>query len=49
MKEEKIDPNIIVQLFSPLITSHRVMGEQFGNPYSSIECEDKTLLVFREV
>ncbi|CAG7718726.1 unnamed protein product [Allacma fusca] len=43
-----IDPNILIQLFSPLVTSQRFMKEQFGNPYASVQCEDGTNIVFQE-
>ncbi|ODM97047.1 Hermansky-Pudlak syndrome 1 protein [Orchesella cincta] len=45
---KQIDPNILVQLFSPLVTSQRFMREQFGNPYNSVQCEDGTNIVFQE-
>lgn len=44
-----VDPNVIIQLFSPLVTSHRFMKEQFGNPYNSVQCEDGTNIVFQDV
>ncbi|CAH0552941.1 unnamed protein product [Brassicogethes aeneus] len=40
VSQEKIDENIIVQIFSPIITSHRIMSCQFGNSYTSIKCLD---------
>lgn len=43
-----IDPNILVQLFSPLVTSQRFMREQFGNPYTSVQCADGTNIVFED-
>ncbi|KAG5880595.1 hypothetical protein JTB14_002400 [Gonioctena quinquepunctata] len=44
----QIDDNLIVQCFSPIITSHRIMNCQFGNSYYSIKCEDNLLLYFEE-
>lgn len=33
-----LDTNVVIQLFSPLITSQRIMMNHFSNPYSSIKC-----------
>ncbi|XP_050735263.1 BLOC-3 complex member HPS1-like isoform X2 [Eriocheir sinensis] len=44
----QLDPNIVVQLFSPLVTSQRIMATQFNNPYTSISCQDGTNVVFKE-
>ncbi|CAG9856964.1 unnamed protein product [Phyllotreta striolata] len=43
-----IDPNVIVQTFSPIVTSHRIMSCQFGNSYTSIKCEDNLVMYFEE-
>uniref|UniRef100_A0A6A7G668 Hermansky-Pudlak syndrome 1 protein homolog n=3 Tax=Hirondellea gigas TaxID=1518452 RepID=A0A6A7G668_9CRUS len=43
-----VEPNLLVQLFSPLITSHQVMDVQFGNPYSSITCHDNTTIALQK-
>ncbi|CAH1963927.1 unnamed protein product [Acanthoscelides obtectus] len=43
-----LDSNIIVQMFSPIITSHRIMNCQFGNSYTSIQCEDNLSMHFDE-
>lgn len=45
---EVITNDILVQLFSPLVTSHRVMKERMHNAYSSIYCKDQTLCIFTE-
>ncbi|XP_073828844.1 Hermansky-Pudlak syndrome 1 protein [Musca autumnalis] len=45
----KIDQNVLVQLFSPLINSQRIMHCQFDNCYASIQCEEDLNLVFGEV
>ncbi|XP_064465918.1 BLOC-3 complex member HPS1-like [Ornithodoros turicata] len=42
-----ITNDVLVQLFSPLVTSHRMMKEKM-NMYSSIYCKDQTLCVFAE-
>lgn len=44
----KLSLNVVIQLFSPIITSQRVMTCQFGNSYTSIQCEDNINLVFNE-
>lgn len=44
-----IDNNIVMQIFSPLITSQRIMFCQFDNSYSSIQCENDFTIVLEEV
>lgn len=46
--EQKLTSNIIIQLFSPIVTSQRIMTGQFGNSYSSIQCENGSNMVFNE-
>lgn len=41
-------PNVIMQLFSPIITSQYVMASQFGNSYTSMKCQDGINVVFDE-
>ncbi|XP_011150672.1 Hermansky-Pudlak syndrome 1 protein homolog isoform X2 [Harpegnathos saltator] len=41
-------PNVVMQLFSPIVTSQRVMTTQFGNSYTSMKCQDGTNVVFDE-
>lgn len=48
-EDKKINANIIVQLFSPIVTSQRIMSCQFGNSYTTIECEDNLNVTFEEV
>ncbi|KAG8320508.1 hybrid polyketide synthetase [Homalodisca vitripennis] len=43
-----ISNNILIQLFSPVVTSQQIMTSQFGNSYTSIQCFDGTNLVFDE-
>lgn len=43
-----VSNDVLVQLFSPLVTSHRVMKERMQNPYTSIHCKDQTLCMFTE-
>lgn len=45
---EVITNDVLVQLFSPLVTSHRVMKERMHNAYNSIYCKDQTLCIFTE-
>ncbi|GIY65900.1 hermansky-Pudlak syndrome 1 protein homolog [Caerostris extrusa] len=47
--EEEMNKNIVMQLFSPLIASYKVMQAQFGNKYKYIESEDGIVLVFDEI
>ncbi|XP_076174985.1 Hermansky-Pudlak syndrome 1 protein isoform X2 [Ptiloglossa arizonensis] len=44
----KLNPNVIMQLFSPILTSQHVMASQFGNSYTSMRCHDGTNMVFDE-
>ncbi|KAI4501822.1 hypothetical protein M0802_003157 [Mischocyttarus mexicanus] len=41
-------PNIIMQLFSPIVTSQYAMASQFSNSYISMKCQDGTNMVFDE-
>ncbi|XP_046749645.1 uncharacterized protein LOC124413238 isoform X3 [Diprion similis] len=43
---DKLSPNTIIQLFAPIVTSQRVMACQFGNSYTSVQCQDGTNMVF---
>lgn len=47
--DSTLSPNVIIQLFSPMVTSQRVMSCQFGNSYTFIQCQDGTNMVFDEV
>lgn len=44
----KLSPNILIQLFSPVVTSQQIMSSQFGNSYTSVQCQDGTNIVFDE-
>ncbi|XP_031640635.1 Hermansky-Pudlak syndrome 1 protein [Contarinia nasturtii] len=44
----EIDTNVVVQLFSPIIASQRIMFCQFDNSYTSIQLEDNLNFVFEE-
>lgn len=46
--DSKLNPNVIMQLFSPIVTSQHVMASQFGNSYTSMRCHDGTNMVFDE-
>ena len=41
-----LDPNVLMQLFSPALTSYRIMNQQFHNCYHGINCEDGTTVAF---
>lgn len=41
--------NILMQFFSPMVASQRIMSSQIKNPYTGIKCEDGTMLAFCEV
>ena len=45
--KEEIKLDVIGQLFSPLIASQKYMLD-IGNPYSSITCEDGSIMVIRQ-
>ncbi|XP_013391280.1 uncharacterized protein LOC106159526 [Lingula anatina] len=47
-QKDELDSNVIVQLFSPLVNSQRFMIETVQNPYTSIECENGFLFVFKQ-
>lgn len=38
--------NALMQFFSPIIASQRIMIGQFNSPYTGITCEDGTLMTF---
>ncbi|XP_043476577.1 Hermansky-Pudlak syndrome 1 protein homolog isoform X1 [Leptopilina heterotoma] len=46
--EDSPSANIVMQLFSPIVTSQHIMASQFGNSYTSMKCEDGTNMVFDE-
>lgn len=48
-EDKYLDSNVIVQLFSPLIASQRIMFCQFDNSYTSLQLEGNLNLVFEEV
>ncbi|KAB7507108.1 hypothetical protein Anas_05987, partial [Armadillidium nasatum] len=43
-----LDKDVVIQMFSPLVASYRIMKGQFKNPYESLSCEDGTKFVFQE-
>ncbi|XP_060521851.1 BLOC-3 complex member HPS1 isoform X2 [Cylas formicarius] len=43
-----LNRNIIIQLFSPIVTSHRIMHCQFGNSYTSMKFKDELKMLFNE-
>ncbi|XP_036343641.1 uncharacterized protein LOC118752897 [Rhagoletis pomonella] len=44
-----IDGNIILQIFSPIINSQRIMHCQFDNTYSSFQCDNGLNLAFGDL
>ncbi|XP_020815082.1 Hermansky-Pudlak syndrome 1 protein homolog [Drosophila serrata] len=44
-----LDSNILLQIFSPIVGSQRIMQCQFDNAYSSLQCEQGFNLVFGEL
>ncbi|XP_037938368.1 Hermansky-Pudlak syndrome 1 protein-like [Teleopsis dalmanni] len=44
-----VDGNIILQIFSPVINSQRIMHFQFDNTYASFECENGLNFTFGEL
>ncbi|XP_045467647.1 Hermansky-Pudlak syndrome 1 protein homolog [Harmonia axyridis] len=46
--DASIPDNVLVHLFSPVITSQRIMTSQFGNSYSSITCYGGLKICFDE-
>lgn len=47
--EETLDGNVLIQLFSPIVSSHRIMHFQFGNSYTTIQFHTDVKMHFREV
>ncbi|XP_071050896.1 BLOC-3 complex member HPS1 isoform X1 [Onthophagus taurus] len=47
-EESEICANVLVQIFSPIVTSHRIMNCQFGNSYTSIQCQKDINLTFED-
>ncbi|KAH8405454.1 hypothetical protein KR215_000082 [Drosophila sulfurigaster] len=44
-----LDSNVLLQIFSPIISSQRIMHCQFDNAYASFQCENDFNLVFGEL
>ncbi|KAI8038602.1 hypothetical protein M5D96_008510 [Drosophila gunungcola] len=44
-----LDSNVLLQIFSPIVGSQRIMQCQFDNAYSSLQCEQGFNLVFGEL
>ncbi|XP_038112878.1 Hermansky-Pudlak syndrome 1 protein homolog [Culex quinquefasciatus] len=43
-----LDANVLIQIFSPLVASQRIMMCQFDNAYTSVQMENNLNLVFDE-
>ncbi|XP_044757484.1 Hermansky-Pudlak syndrome 1 protein homolog [Coccinella septempunctata] len=46
--DTSVPDNVLVHLFSPVVTSQRIMTSQFGNSYSSIQCYGGLKICFDE-
>ncbi|XP_030756816.1 Hermansky-Pudlak syndrome 1 protein homolog isoform X2 [Sitophilus oryzae] len=46
--ETDISNNVFIQIFSPVVTSHRIMHCQFGNSYTSVQFQDDLKITFAE-
>ncbi|ALC41824.1 HPS1 [Drosophila busckii] len=44
-----MDSNILLQIFSPIISSQRIMHGQFDNAYASVQCDNGFNIVFGEL
>ncbi|KAH8296967.1 hypothetical protein KR044_002076 [Drosophila immigrans] len=44
-----LDSNVLLQIFSPIISSQRIMHCQFDNAYASFQCENGFNLVFGDL
>ncbi|XP_023168666.1 Hermansky-Pudlak syndrome 1 protein homolog [Drosophila hydei] len=44
-----LDSNVLLQIFSPIISSQRIMHCQFDNAYASFQCENGFNLTFGEL
>jgi len=47
-KTTEIESIVLMQIFSPLLTSYRVMNQEFQNSYDGITCEDGSTVAFYE-
>ncbi|KAL1510026.1 hypothetical protein ABEB36_004682 [Hypothenemus hampei] len=45
----QVDKNIVIQMFSPIVSSHRIMHFEFGNSYSSVDFSKELKMSFCEV
>ncbi|XP_057340070.1 BLOC-3 complex member HPS1 [Microplitis mediator] len=43
---KQLSANILMQLFSPIVTSQQIMTTQFGNSYTSMKCQDGINMAF---
>lgn len=44
----QLEALVVMQMFSPLLTSYRVMSHEFQNCYDGIACEDGSTIAFYE-
>ncbi len=46
---EALDPNVVMQLFAPLVASQRNMLDHIKNPYHTVRCCNGFTFVFEQV
>lgn len=49
IQKHEAESMILMQIFSPLLTSHRIMNQEFQNSYDCISCEDGSTVAFYEL
>lgn len=47
--DDELSNSVLIQHFSPIVTSLQLMNCQFGNSYTSVQCKDGTNVVFNQV
>lgn len=48
IQKKEAESMILMQIFSPLLTSYRIMNQEFQNSYDCISCEDGSTVAFYE-
>ncbi|XP_021934600.1 Hermansky-Pudlak syndrome 1 protein homolog isoform X2 [Zootermopsis nevadensis] len=46
--DDELSNSVLIQHFSPIVTSLQLMNCQFGNSYTSVQCKDGTNVVFNQ-
>ncbi|KAJ9592246.1 hypothetical protein L9F63_001247 [Diploptera punctata] len=47
-EDDELDADVLMQMFSVLVASHRIMSCEFGNSYTSVQCDGGANIVFDE-